>query len=46
MPVLASRFHATKEYRRMAGNYVYYNRLLQEENPFFHFLYASAMGSF
>lgn len=53
MPVLASRFHATEPrgqkgagYKRMAGNYVYYNRLYQETNPFYHWLADAAVSSF
>lgn len=52
MPVLASRFHATEPrgqkgagYKRMAGNYVYYNRLFEEDSPSLVELGQSAVAS-
>lgn len=42
MPVLASRYHASKTYKRMAGRYVYYTRL-ERDHPD---LYASAVNSY
>lgn len=42
MPVLASRYHASKTYKRMAGRYVYYTRLERDRPD----LYASAVNSY